>query len=157
MSFTDFSIFSSSPFCSAKRNHFSNFGIGPFEEHFCANILKSGSLAKDEMLFKDFLFVALAAILFKGAEPLQPSWISDRHNFSSFQSRSRPVATDQVLAQSDQRFAKRQCRKLIFEMVAVAAILDFLSAHLAILCVLGALMPIVKFRFNWIIEEMSKI
>ena len=39
-----------------------------------------------------------------------------------------PVAT----AQSDQKFGKK-CQKLIFKMVAVAAILDFLSAHLAIL------------------------
>ena len=55
-----------------------------------------------------------------------------------------PVATKQVLAQSDQKFGKR-CRKLIFKMAAVVAILDFLSAHLAILCLLGALMLIIKF------------
>ena len=67
-----------------------------------------------------------------------------------------PVATEQVSAQSDQKFGKR-CRKLIFKMAAVVAILDFLSAHLAILCLLGALMLIIKFQFNWIIEEMSKI
>ena len=42
-------------------------------------------------------------------------------------------------------------------MVAVVAIVDFLSAHLAILCLLSALMLIIKFRFNWIIEAMSKI
>ena len=77
------------------------------------------------MWFVDFLFSALAAILFSGVEPLLPSW-----NFSSFQSRSHPVATEQVLAQSDQRFGKR-CRKLIFKMAAVATILDFLSARLA--------------------------
>ena len=41
-------------------------------------------------------------------------------------------------------------------MAAVVAILDFLSAHLAILCLLSALMLIIKFGFNWIIE-MSKI
>ena len=68
-----------------------------------------------------------------------------------------PVATEQVSAQSDQKFGKR-CRKLIFEIAAVAAILDFfLSAHLAILCLIGVLMLIIKFQFNWIIEEMSKI
>ena len=39
---------------------------------------------------------------------------------------------DTILAQSDLRFEKR-CRKLIFKMAAVVAILDFLSAHLAIL------------------------
>ena len=42
-------------------------------------------------------------------------------------------------------------------VAAVPAILDFLLAHLAILCLLSALMLIFKFRFNWIIEEMSKI
>ena len=42
-------------------------------------------------------------------------------------------------------------------MAAVVAILDFLSAHLAILCLKSALTIIIKFRFNWIIEEMSKI
>ena len=104
------------------------------------------------MSFEDFLFLALVAILFKGAEPLRPSWISDRHNFSSFRSRSHPVASEQVSAQGDQRFGKI-CRKLIFKMAAV----DFLLAHLANLCPLSALMLLIKFRFNWIIEEMSKI
>ena len=99
------------------------------------------------MLFEDFLFLALAAILFYGAEPLQPSWISDRHNFSLFQSRNHPVATEQVLAQGNQRFGKR-CQKLIFKMAAVVAILDFLLAHIANLCLLSALMLIIKFRFN---------
>ena len=110
------------------------------------------------MLFEDFLFLALEAVLFNGVEPLRPSWISDRHNFSLFRSRSHPVATEQVLAQSDQilRFGKR-CPKLIFKMAAVVAILDFLLAHLAIFCLLGALMLINKIRFNLIIEEMSKI
>ena len=108
------------------------------------------------MLFEDFLFLTLlVAILFNGVEPLQPSLISDQYNFSSFRSRN-PVATEQVSAQSDQRFGKR-CRKLIFKMVTVVAILDFLSAHLAILCLLGALMLIIKFQFNRIIEKMSKI
>ena len=46
---------------------------------------------------------------------------------------------------------------MIFKMEAVAAILDFLLAHLAILCLLGTLMLIIKFQFKWIIEEMSKI
>ena len=41
-------------------------------------------------------------------------------------------------------------------MAAVVAILDFLLAHLAILCQLGAQMLIIKFQFKWIIE-MSKI
>ena len=91
-----------------------------------------------------FYFLALAAILFSGAEPLRPSWIFDRHNFSLFPSRSHPVAKEQVLAQSSLKFEKR-CRKLIFKMAAVVAILDILSAHLAILCLISALMLIIKF------------
>ena len=35
-------------------------------------------LVKDEISFEDFLFVALAAILFNGVEPLWPSWNSDQ-------------------------------------------------------------------------------
>ena len=109
------------------------------------------------MSFEDFLFLALVAILFNGVEPFWPSWpswISDRYNL--IQSRSHPVATEQVSAQSDQRFGKR-CQKFIFKMAAVVAILDFLSAHLAILCLLDALMLIIKFRFKLFTEEMSKI
>ena len=48
------------------------------------------------MSFEDFLF-------FSGAEPLRPSWIFYQNNFSLFQSRSHPVATEQVSAQSDLR------------------------------------------------------
>ena len=55
-----------------------------------------------------------------------------------------PVATEQVLSQRDQKFGK-SCRKLIFKM---AASLAFLSVHLAILCLLGTLMLIIKFQFN---------
>ena len=58
------------------------------------------------MSFEDFLSLALVAILFNGAEPLGPSWISDQHNFRSFRSRSHPVATEQVSAQGNQRFGK---------------------------------------------------
>ena len=61
-----------------------------------------------------------------------------------FGSRIHPVATEQISAQSNQRFGKR-CRKLIFKMAAVAAILDFLSAYLTLLCLLGALMLVIKF------------
>ena len=61
-------------------------------------------LAKDERSFEDFLFSAMAAVMFNGAEPSRPSWIFDRHNFSLFRSRSHPVATEQVSAQSDVRF-----------------------------------------------------
>ena len=81
------------------------------------------------MWFEGFLFLALAAILFNGAEPLWPSWIFDLNDFSLFRSRSHPVAKEQVSAQSDLRFEKR-CQKLIFKMAALMAILNFLSAHL---------------------------
>ena len=82
--------------------------------------------------------------------------IFDRHKFSLLRSRSHPVAKEQVLVQSDLRFEKR-CRKLIFKMVAVVAILDFLSAHLANFRLISALMLIINFIFNWITEEMSTI
>ena len=94
-------------------------------EYFCANILKSGHWPRTRYHLKILYFSALVAVLFNGAEPLWPSWIFDRHNFSLFRSRSNPVAKEQVLAQSDLRFEKR-CRKLIFKMAAVVAILDFL-------------------------------
>ena len=38
------------------------------------------------MLFEDFLFVALVAILFNGEEPLRPCWNFDQQNFSLFRS-----------------------------------------------------------------------
>ena len=113
-------------------------------EYFCANILKSGHWPRIRCRLKIFYFLALAVILFNGAEPLRPSWICDRHNFSLLRSRSHPVAKEQVLAQSDLRFEKRR-RKLIFKMAVVVAILDFLLAHLAILCLISALMFIIKF------------
>ena len=90
-------------------------------EYFCANILKSGHWPRTRCHLKIFYFSALAAVLFNGTEPLQPSWIFDRHNFSLFRSR---VATEQDSAQSNLKFEKR-CRKLIFKMAAVVAILDF--------------------------------
>ena len=88
-------------------------------EYFCANILKSGHWPRCRL--KIFYFSALAAILFNGAEPLWPSWIFDRHNFSLFRSRSHPVAKEQVSAHSNLRFEMR-CRKLTFKM---AAVVDF--------------------------------
>ena len=42
-------------------------------------------------------------------------------------------------------------------MVAMVAILDFLSAHLGILCLISALMLIIKFPFKWIIEEVQNM
>ena len=124
-------------------------------EYFCANILKSGHWPRTRCHLKILYFLALVAVLFNGAGPFRPSWIFDQRNFSLFRSRSHPVAKEQVSAQKDLRFEKR-CRKLIFKMAADVAILDFLSAHLVILCLISALMLIIKFRFNWVIE-MSKI
>ena len=137
MFFKGFSIFRSG-------HHFSNFGWGPLVEYFCANILKSGHWPRTRCRLKIFYSLALEAILFNGAELLRPSWVFDQHNFSLFQSSSHPVDKEQVLAQSDLRFEKR-CRKLIFKMAAVVAILDFLSAHVAILCLISALMLIINF------------
>ena len=77
----------------------------------------------------------------------RPSWISDRHEFSPFRSRSCAVATEQFSAQIDKRFGKR-CRKFILKMAAVAAILDF---KLATLCLLDAPMLLIEFELNWII------
>ena len=45
----------------------------------------------------------------------QSSWISDQHKFGSG---SCPLATEQVSAQTDQRYRKR-CLKLIFKMVDI--------------------------------------
>ena len=72
-------------------------------------------LAKDEMSFEDFLFLALAAILFNGTEPFSPSWISDRHNFSLFRSRSHPAATEQVLAHSRRTKIWEEMSKIDFQ------------------------------------------
>ena len=79
-------------------------------KYLSANILKSGHWPRTRCRLKILYFLALAAILFNGAELLRPSWIFDRHNFSLFRSRSHPVAKEQVLARSDLRFEKR-CRK----------------------------------------------
>ena len=48
-------------------------------------------------------------------------------------------------------------RFVIVALPGLFSYLFFLSAHLAILCLIIALMLIIKFPFNWIIEEMSKI
>ena len=97
------------------------------------------------MSFEDFLFLALVAILFSGVEPLQPFSIqkSSCCYGASFGSKRPKV--------------KEEMSKTDFKMAAVVAILDFLSVHLAILCLLSALMLIIKFQFNWIIEQMSKL
>ena len=58
------------PFCLAERNHFRSFGRGSPKEHFCEIILKSGHWPRGRCRLKFFfLFLALEAILFSGAEP----------------------------------------------------------------------------------------
>ena len=44
------------PFCSAERNHFSNFGKGSPKEHFCKIILKSGHWPRRRCHLKVFYF-----------------------------------------------------------------------------------------------------
>ena len=55
-------------FCSVDQNNFSNFGRGSPKVHFCEIIMKSGHLPRRRYHLKGFLFLALAAILFRGAE-----------------------------------------------------------------------------------------
>ena len=83
------------------------FGSGEEVKNTCANILKSGHWPKTRCRLNIFYFLALAAILFQGAEPLRPSWIFNRQNLRLFQSRSHPVDKEQVLAQSDLRSEKK--------------------------------------------------
>ena len=60
--------------------------------------------------------MCMAAILFNGVEFSKKMSIP-------FQFKSHPGATEQISVQIDQIFGKR-CRKLIFKMAAVMAILD---------------------------------
>ena len=56
------------PFCSAECNHLCNLGRGYYEEQFGEIILNLGPWFRRCHL-KDFLSVALAALLFSGAKP----------------------------------------------------------------------------------------
>ena len=59
------------PSCSAEWNYEGNFGKGHYEENVCEiRILTSGS----DVIFKYFLSIALAAILFGGAKPFGQFW-----------------------------------------------------------------------------------
>ena len=72
-------------------------------------------------------------------------WISNLHDFSLFQSRSHPATREEML-------------KIVFQDGGCSSHFGFLiGSVLAILCLLGTLMLLIKFQFNWIIEEMSKI
>ena len=56
-------------FCTAEWKHFSNSGRGSSKEHFCEIFLKKKSHLPRRCGLKVFLFLALVAILFSGAEP----------------------------------------------------------------------------------------
>ena len=94
--------------------------------------------------------------MFNGAEPLQPSWIFDRHNFSLFRSRSHLVAKEQVSVQSDLRFEK-EMSKIDFQDGGCGGHLGFSIGSFSYFSLISALMLIIKFRFNWTIEEISKV
>ena len=59
---------SGSPFVQPERNHLCFYGRGYQEEQFCKIILNLGQWFR-RCRFKDFLFGALAALLFSGEEP----------------------------------------------------------------------------------------
>ena len=148
MSFKCFFLFLAlATFCAAKRSHFNIFGWGPLMKHFYANILKSGHWPRMRYRLKIFYFLSSGGHLVQWSRTIVA--ISDFrcHYFSLFRSRSHPIAKEQVSAQSALRFEKK-CQELIFKVAAVVAILDFLSAHLAMLCLISALMLIIKIRFQ---------
>ena len=58
------------PLCSAECNHMCNFARGYYEEQFCEIILNLGQWIRSRCCLKDFLSGALAALLFRGPEPL---------------------------------------------------------------------------------------
>ena len=66
-------MFSSGGHFAQLSGNTSNFGRASLEEYLSANILKSGHWPRMRCLLKSILFLALAAILFSGAEPLWPS------------------------------------------------------------------------------------
>ena len=52
----------------SRAEPFRQFGKGACEEHFCEIILRSGHWPRRRHRLKVFYFLALAAILFNGAE-----------------------------------------------------------------------------------------
>ena len=71
MSFKDISYLEPlQPCCSAKQNHLCNFGRGYQEEQFCEIILNLDQWLRMRYHLKVYLFGALAALVFGGAEPL---------------------------------------------------------------------------------------
>ena len=57
------------PFCSEEPSHLCNFGRGYQGEQFCEIIFNLGQWFRRRRHLKDFLYGALAPILFSGAEP----------------------------------------------------------------------------------------
>ena len=57
------------PFSWTERYHLCYFGKGYYEEQFCEIILNLGQWFRRRCGLKDFLSVALAALLFGGAQP----------------------------------------------------------------------------------------
>ena len=69
MSFLDISYLELwPPFCSAEQNHLCNFGQGHHGEHFFKIIFSLDQWFR-RCHFKDFLSIALAALMFSGLEP----------------------------------------------------------------------------------------
>ena len=56
-------------FCFAERNHLCNLGRWYYEEQLFEIILNYGQWFRSRYRLKDFLFGALLALLFGGAEP----------------------------------------------------------------------------------------
>ena len=57
-----------------ERNGLSNFCRGSPKEPSCENYFKIDALVKEGSRLKGFLFLALAAILFNGAERFEQFW-----------------------------------------------------------------------------------
>ena len=57
------------PLCSAKQNHLRNFGRGHHGDYFCEIIFNFDQLFRRRCHFKDFLSIALTALMFSGLEP----------------------------------------------------------------------------------------
>ena len=71
--FKDFSIYSFGGHFT-QWNHFSNFGKGSPKEHFCESILNTVHWPRRRFCLKNFLFIALVAILFSGVERFSQFW-----------------------------------------------------------------------------------
>ena len=78
MSFEGFTFFELwRPSCSMAQNSLSNFGRELPKEPSCEIISKSvNPFSRRSRLKLFFLFIALVAILFNGAEPFEQFWLS---------------------------------------------------------------------------------